>query len=85
MGKRKPSEPVMSSGREGHFNEYVEFAVGKHKITFVAQKTANFGWFVYEVHPGSHGRVSTLASFTKEEKEEAVKYARQKAEEMFWG
>ena len=85
MGTRKPAEPKMIIGREGQFNEYAEFRVGKHNIRFVAQKTATFGWFVYEVHPGEKGAVKTLGSFSNTEKNEAIEFARQKSKDMFWG
>ncbi len=85
MKERKSTEPKMIEGRKGEFNEYVEFRVGRHNIRFVAQKSSTFGWFVYEVHPGSEGKVATLGSFTPTEKNEAVEFARLKAKEMFWG
>ena len=85
MGTRKPAEPRMSSGRVGRFNEYVEWRVGRHEIVWVAQRGSEGFWFVYEVHLGGKGVVKTLASFAPLQKTQAVEYARQQAENMFWG
>ena len=85
MKNRQQVEPKMLTGRKGEVNEYVEFRVGRHNIRFVAQKSSTFGWYVYEVHPGSNGKVATLGSFSPTEKDEAVEFARLKAKEMFWG
>ena len=69
-------------GRIGSLNEYVEWQVGNRKIVFVVQKGTDEWWFIYKVHPGPKCKVSTLCAFVPESREEAVNYARQKAEEF---
>lgn len=47
-------------GRFGKHNEYAEFRLEHRRISFVAQKTGDSGWYVYKVWPGKKGKIETL-------------------------